>query len=250
MLGLVLEGGAMRGLFTAGVLDVMMENGIAVDGIMGVSAGAAFGCNYKSNQKGRALRYNKRFCKEWRYASFRSWLLTGDLYGEDFCYRRVPLELDVFDSKAFAASPCAYYAVCTDVETGLPVYAKCDKGDERDLRWIQASASMPLASRMVMIDGRPMLDGGISDSIPLKKMQQLGYERNIVILTQPEGYRKQPNKLVPLMRLFYRRYPALPETLARRHDAYNAQLDYVSACEEQGNTLVIRPEMKLAVSSP
>ena len=142
--GLVLEGGAMRGLFTAGVLDVFMENGISFDGVVGVSAGAVFGCNLKSGQIGRVLRYNKKYCRNWRYCSWRSLFLTGDMFGADFCYRKLPEELDVFDKDAFNANPMDFYLVCTDLVSGVAVYLRCDKADGDCMEWMRASASMPL----------------------------------------------------------------------------------------------------------
>jgi predicted patatin/cPLA2 family phospholipase len=184
--GLVLEGGAMRGLFTAGVTDVLMENGIRFDGAAGVSAGAAFGCNYKSHQPGRVLRYNKRFCNYWRYSGYRSLLLTGDIYGADFCYRKVPLELDKFDLDTFRNDPMEFYVVATDCATGEASYHKMTDYDEENMLWLRASASMPVASRPVKIGDRHYLDGGMSDSIPLEFMQKIGYGKNVVILTQPE----------------------------------------------------------------
>ena len=161
--GLVLEGGAMRGMFTAGVTDVMMEHGIEFDGAVGVSAGAAFGCNYKSRQIGRSIRYNKRFCNDRRYCGLRSLLLTGNIYNTDFAYREVPLHLDEFDFAAYAANPMEFWLVCTDIETGLPVYHRYDGYHDHGFDWIRASASMPMVSRTVEIDGQKLLDGGISD---------------------------------------------------------------------------------------
>ena len=149
--GLVLEGGAMRGMFTAGVLDVLMEHDITVDGAIGVSAGAVFGCNYKSHQIGRTIRYNTQYCNDRRYASFKNLLRTGNLYSEQFCYHDVPEKLDPFDETAFAASPMDFFVVCTDVKTGEPIYHKCRKGDAEDVRWMEASASMPLAAKIVQI---------------------------------------------------------------------------------------------------
>jgi predicted patatin/cPLA2 family phospholipase len=167
-LGIVLEGGAMRGLFTAGVLDVLMENGIVCDGMVGVSAGATFGCNYKSKQIGRTLRYNLKYCRDKRYCSFSSLIKTGDLYGADFCYRQIPNELDIFDTKAFLENPMEFYIVCSDIDSGKPLYYKYEKSDDRDLEYMRASASMPLVSRIVEIDGKRLLDGGMTDSIPLQ----------------------------------------------------------------------------------
>ena len=166
--GLVMEGGALRGLFTAGVIDVLMENGITFDGAIGVSAGATFGCNIKSGQIGRAIRYNVKLCKDRRYFSFWSLILTGNLFGKNFCYHKIPEKIDPFDNDAFEKNPMEFYLVCTDVETGKPVYKKCDRLDGGNLEWVRASASLPLVSEIVEIDGMKLQDGGISDSIPLK----------------------------------------------------------------------------------
>lgn len=242
--GLVLEGGAMRGLFTAGVLDVLMEHGIPFDGAVGVSAGACFGCNYKSKQIGRAIRYNERFCKDKRYCSFYSLITTGDLYGAEFCYRTIPEELDIFDTKTFDENPMEFYVTCTDVETGKPVYKLCSTG-ENYLEWMRASASMPLASRIVEIDGGKYLDGGISDSIPLRFFEDMGYEKNVVVLTRPEAYLKKPNSLMPIMRHAFKSYPAFLETLANRHAVYNETVSYIRQREKEGNVFVICPDAAL-----
>ena len=141
MLGLVMEGGAMRGMFTAGVTDVLMEAGITVDGAIGTSAGAVFGCNVKSGQIGRVIRYNTRFCADRRYASLRNLLLTGDLFGAAFCYEDIPDRLDPFDRAAFAANPMAFYAVCTDAVTGQAIYHRCHDGGREDMLWQIGRAS-------------------------------------------------------------------------------------------------------------
>ncbi len=245
--GLVLEGGAMRGLFTAGITDVMMEHGLWPDGLIGVSAGAAFGCNYKSRQPGRAIRYNKRFARDPRYSGLRSLLATGDYFNAVFAYHTVPREYDHFDDHAFEANPMAFVVVCTDVETGQPVYQQLDKSGYATYEYIRASASMPLASKVVCIEGRKLLDGGVSDSIPLEWAEHNGYERNVVILTQPSGYRKSRTRLMPLMRLGLRRYPRMLEAMDRRHLMYNRQLDYVAQAEREGRCLVIRPDGKLPI---
>lgn len=245
--GLVLEGGAMRGLFTAGVLDVLMEEGIAFDGMMGVSAGACFGCNFKSRQVGRTLRYNKRFCKDKRYCSLWSLLTTGDLYGADFCYRKLPDELDPFDNDAFNENPMEFYVVASDIETGKAVYRACNESGEDLLLWIQASASMPLVSRIVEIGEKKLLDGGICDSIPLDAMKERGYERNLVVVTQPADYRKKPNRLMPLIRRVFKEYPNMVRAMEERHLMYNRQTEELARKEEQGEVLVIRPPAKLPV---
>ena len=245
--GLVMEGGAMRGLFTCGVIDVLLENGVCFDGAAGISAGAVFGCNFKSGQIGRALRYNKQYCADPRYCSIRSLIRTGDLYGADFCYRELPDELDVFDRKAFAASPMEFYAGATDAETGECVYHRCEDGGDMDMLWLRASASMPLVSRPVEIDGRFYLDGGIADAVPYAYMEKQGYDRNVIILTQPEGYRKKPAAGLPVMRLFLHRWPRLAETMAVRHEMYNRQMEEISRRERDGISLVIRPPEALKI---
>lgn len=245
--GLVLEGGAMRGLFTAGIIDVMMENDIWPDGLVGVSAGAAFGCNYKSRQPGRAIRYNMRFARDRRYCSWQSWLKTGDLFNAEFAYHTVPTQYDKFDDEAFEQNPMAFYAVCTDVETGAAVYKQLTESTPLTYDWIRASASMPLASRVVELEGQKVLDGGVSDSIPLEFFERIGYDRNVVILTQPSGYQKQHNRLMPLMRMALRRYPEMIRALDGRHLMYNRQLDYVAQAEREGRCLVIRPDAPIAI---
>lgn len=245
--GLVLEGGAMRGLFSAGVIDVMMEHGVEVDGIIGVSAGAAFGCNYKSRQAGRAIRYNMRFCKDKRYAGLHSLITTGDLFNAEFAYHVVPTEYDVFDGKTFEENQTEFVVVCTDIEKGLPVYHRIDRFDYDALEWIRASASMPMASNVVELEGMKLLDGGVTDSIPLRESERRGYKRNIVILTQPEGYRKEKLKLMPLAKLWLRRYPELVKAMAERHIMYNNQLDYVAEREKEGTAIVVRPDEKLPI---
>lgn len=245
--GLILEGGAMRGLFTAGVLDVMMENDLKFDGAVGVSAGAAFGCNYKSAQPGRVLRYNLRFCRDPRYCSIRSLIKTGDMFGAEFCYHELPDRLDVFDTDTFSRSEMEFYVVCTDVTTGRPVYHRLDDGGYSSLEWIRASASMPLASRIVDVDGYRLLDGGVSDSIPLKYFQSIGYTRNIVVLTQPKGYIKKKAGIIPAMKLLLGKYPGLIEAMEKRHEMYNEENDYVWHESEKGKTFVIAPDEKLPV---
>ena len=226
-LGIVLEGGAMRGLFTAGVLDVLMENGIVCDGMVGVSAGATFGCNYKSKQIGRTLRYNLKYCRDKRYCSFSSLIKTGDLYGADFCYRQIPNELDIFDTKAFLENPMEFYIVCSDIDSGKPLYYKYEKSDDRDLEYMRASASMPLVSGVVEIDGQRLLDGGMTDSIPLEFSEKAGFDKNIVVLTQPRSYVKKKNKLFPVMKLFLHKYKGLVKAMSVRHEMYNSQKKYV-----------------------
>ena len=245
--GLVLEGGAMRGLFTAGIIDVMMEAGVEPDGLIGVSAGAAFGCNYKSRQPGRAIRYNTRFAKDARYSGLKSLLTTGDYFNAQFGYHIVPYQYDLFDVAAFEQNPMEFMVVCTDVLTGQAVYHKMDRVDYDELEWLRASASMPLASKVVEVAGHKLLDGGVADSIPLAYFESIGYDRNVVILTQPEGYVKHRTKLMPLMRIGLRRYPEMIQAMDRRYLMYNRELEFVRQAEHEGRCLVIRPDEKLPI---
>lgn len=244
-LGLVLEGGAMRGLFTAGVLDVMMESDLSFDGCVGVSAGAAFGCNIKSRQIGRVLRYNLDYCNDPRYCSIRSLLKTGDLFGAKFCYDDLPNELDPFDNETYDSNPMAFYAVCTDVETGKAIYPRCDRASKDTFTYIQASASMPFVSRPVSIGGMTLLDGGIADPIPLQFFQEKGYKRNVVVLTQPRDYVKSP---VPSsLRMLLLRYPKVADTMLRRHLIYKDEQELAAEAERKGEAFVICPESPLPI---
>lgn len=244
-----MEGGAMRGMFTCGILDVFLENGVTFDGAIGVSAGACFGCNYKSGQIGRGIRYNIKYCKDKRYCSIESLIKTGDLFGVDFCYRQLPMELDPWDGEAFKNNPMEFYVVCSDVTTGTPVYHKCDRGDEIDLDWFRASASLPGVSRIVEIGGKKLLDGGLCDAVPLDYFRSIGYDKNVVILTQPEDYRKGKNKLLPFLRIKLRKYPNMITALANRHFRYNDQIAHINELsrKEPDRVLILRPDEPLNV---
>lgn len=245
--GLVLEGGGMRALFTAGALDVFMEEGIEVGGIIGVSAGAAFGCNVKSRQTGRVIRYNKRFAHDWRYCSWRSLITTGDIFGAEFCYHTLPNELDVFDGATFKANPIPFYCVATDCATGRAVYHQCEEAGDEMCEWIRASASMPLVARPVQLEGMELLDGGLSDGIPLKFFEELGFARNIVITTRQHGYRKTSKQRLALAKPLLRKIPAIYKALRVRHIAYNATLDYIDSRVAAGATFLIAPPAPLAI---
>ena len=237
----------MRGMFTCGVLDVFMENSIRFDGAAGISAGATFGCNYKSHQPGRAVRYNMRYSRDPRYCSLSSLIKTGDLYGADFCYRAIPDELDPFDYEAFRTDPMEFYVGATDVRTGKPVYHLCKDAGETDMLWIRASASMPVVSRVVKVDGYELLDGGITDSVPFEYMESLGYDRNVIVLTQPEGYLKKKSSLSGLIRMFLGRYPKAAEAMENRYLMYNDQMRCIEERRKSGMSLVIRPPEALGI---
>ena len=246
--GLILEGGAMRGMFTCGVIDVFMEHDIVFDGAAGISAGAIFGSNYKSGQIGRGVRYNKEFAGDPRYCSVKSLIKTGDLYGAEFCYDTLPNELDYFDHDAFAANPMEFYIGVTNIETGKAEYHKCSDGRETDLLWMRASGSMPAVSRPVKIDGKLYLDGGMSDPVPFKYMESIGYNRNVIGLTQPDGFVKEKSTSLPLMRIALKDYPKAFEAMAKRHMLYNAQMKAIKKREEKGYAVVVRPPEALGIS--
>ena len=245
--GLVLEGGGMRGLFTAGILDVLMENNVTFDGVVGVSAGATFGCNFISHQIGRTLRYNMSQRKNPKYMGIRSLIKTGDYVGGEYAYHVLPTKLDVFDFEAFEKNPTEFHVVTTNVRTGEAIYHRIDKVDYTGMEWIRASASMPIISRPVAIGDYEMLDGGIADSIPLRYFESEGFKKNIVILTQPKGFKKKLTKLMPVFKATMRKYPAIIEGMSRRHLMYNRELEYISQQQMAGKCLVICPSDTLPI---
>lgn len=247
--GLVLEGGAMRGLFTAGVLDVLMENNVTFDAAVGVSAGAAFGVNMKSKQIGRVLRYNLRFAGKPYYASWKSWRRSGNLYAENFCFHIIPEKLDVFDKKTFMANPMEFWCVATDAATGKPVYHKLRDAGYVDLEWIRASSSIPFFAHPVAIKGHYYFDGGVSDSVPYDFLVKNNFDKKVVITTQPKEYRKKQSKLFPIEKVILREYPAVLKKLATRAEDYNAVLDEIQRDEDNGETFVIRPPYPLNIGT-
>ena len=245
---LLLEGGGMRGMYTAGVMDIMLEQGIKVDAIMGVSAGALFGINYKTRQAGRVIRYNKRFAGDKRYMGIHSLITTGNIMNEKFCFDDVPNELDPADYETFKNSPEEFYAVVTNVNTGRPEYIRLtDLGEKEQMEYLRASGSLPFVSRPVKIAGQLYLDGGIADSVPVEKALSMGYDRVIVVLTRPEGYRKKRGKDLPA-KMLYSRYPAFVKTNNDRWKKYNAQLGVVELLEQEGRIFVVRPSETIKIS--
>lgn len=244
--GFVLEGGAMRGIYTAGVLDVFMEEGIQVDGVAGVSAGAIHGASYVSAQPGRNFRYHKNYCGNWRFMSIRSWLLTGDMVGYKFCYDDIPYKLDPFDFQSFAESKTEFFAGATNVETG-EVELLSGRSEKEVLDNIHASAAMPVVSKIVKIGDKKYLDGGIGDSIPSETFKKMGYDRQIVVLTQPEGYRKSPEKLLPIIRKQYRKYPKFIEACEKRYLIYNETVDRLEEADRKKEIILIRPSKRIPI---
>lgn len=245
--GLVLEGGGLRGMFTNGILDVFMKNDIVFDGMVGVSAGVLFGCNYKSQQPGRALRYNIKYKDDPSYMSWQSLRKTGNFVNTDFAYRTLPHFLDPFDFNTFQKNPMKFYAVCTDIRKGEPVYHEITDARKDGLQWMRASSSLPIFAQPVPIDGNYYLDGGITDSIPLEFMQKQGYQKNVVIMTQPLGFRKKKAHVGIPLKMMLGKFPKVAELVSVRHIMYNRELDYVKSEEAKGSTFVICPDGKLNI---
>lgn len=241
-IGLVLEGGGMRGMYTAGVLDAFMLNDIEVDGVIGVSAGAVCGCSFISGQIGRTIRYNIKYAGDKRYASIESLRKTGDIFNKEFCYERLPKELNVFDYETFRkkSKEVPFYVTCTNLKTGGAEHIRCTDLWE-EMEYMRASASMPLVSNIVEVGGLKLLDGGTADSIPIKFFESIGYEKNIVVLTRPEGYEKKQDPTIKLMKRKYKDYPNYVKACEERYKIYNEQLAYIEEQEKAGNVVLIRP---------
>lgn len=244
-IGLVLEGGAMRGMYTAGVLDTFLDKDFGFDGIISVSAGALFGVNYPSRQKGRAIRYNKKFISDKRYISFKSLVSTGNIVNKDFAFYEVPFKYDVFDNKTFKESDIDFYVAVTNLQTAQAEYVKLiDPLAQMEV--LRATSAMPYVSRPVEIDGIPYLDGAIADSIPVEQMQKLGYDKIIVILTRTLDYRKS-KPMTWIAKWFYRRYPHFADAVNQRYAMYNQQVENVIKLAEEGDIFVIRPSVDLKI---
>jgi phospholipase, patatin family len=244
-IGLVLEGGAMRGMYTAGVLDTFLDKDFWVDGIISVSAGALFGVNYPSRQKERAIRYNKKFISDKRYISFKSLVRTGNIVNKDFAFYEVPFKYDVFDNKTFKESDIDFYVAVTNLQTAQAEYVKLiDPLGQMEV--LRATSAMPYVSRPVEIDGIPYLDGAIVDSIPVEQMQMLGYDKIIVILTRTLDYRKS-KPMAWIAKWFYRRYPDFADAVNQRYAMYNQQVENVIKLAEKGDIFVIRPSVDLKI---
>lgn len=247
-IGIVLEGGAMRGMYTAGVLDILMDLNLKVTDMIGVSAGVLFGVNYPSRQKGRAIRYNKKYIKDRRYTSFHSLITTGNIINKDFAFYKVPLKLDVFDEKAYEQSGIRFYATVTNVKTGKAEYIKI-KNVLKEMEVLRASSAMPYVSKMVEWSGNQYLDGGIADSIPVEACKKLGCDKIILILTRPITYRKAktPRLAKRLNKMLYRNYPNLIKALNQRNQNYNCQVESVIEMEKRGELFVIRPSKPIQI---
>ena len=239
--GLVLEGGALRGIYTAGVLDVLLKNNVKVDKIIGVSAGALFGVNYKSNQAGRALRYNKKYCNNKNYMSYYSFFTTGNIVNREFCFDKLVNELDPFDYETYSNNNIDFYATVTNLETGNAEYHLIKNlRNEKDSEYLRASGSMPFVSRIVEIDGKKYLDGAIADSIPVDKMLTMDVDKIIVVPTRPIDFRRR-KKTAIFNKLKYKKYPKFVDKLSNRYKMYNKEVERIIDLENQGKVFVIRP---------
>lgn len=243
--GLVLEGGAMRGMFTAGVLDIFLDHHIQIDGVVSVSAGALFGVNLLSKQRGRALRYNLQFLNDTRYISLKNWFSEGNIVSKNFAFYEVPFQHDIFDNQTFKHANIPFYATLTNVETGQAEYHLIEDVFAQ-METLRATSALPYFSKMVEINGQYYLDGAESDSIPVDFCQTLGFDKLIVILTRPAGYRKTPS-FKWLSQWVYRDYPNLVETMQNRYQKYNDTLDKIEQQHQTGEIFMIRPSQNLAI---
>ena len=245
-IGLVLEGGGMRGLFSAGVLDALLElKELSVNGIVGVSSGALFGVNYVSKQKERAVRYNKKYADDKRYMGLHSWITTGNAVNKDFAFYELPCKLDVFDNEAFKKAETDFYVVMTNVESGKPEYVLIEDAFAQ-MEYLRATSALPFASKIIEINGKKYLDGGISDSIPIDFCESLGYDKIIAVLTRPEGTYKE-DKLGFLYKLVYRKYPNLVNSLLNMATDYEKVLAKIKNLENKGKIFVVRPPEVLKI---
>ena len=244
--GLVLEGGGMKGVYTAGVLDFFLEKGIEFSSVYGVSAGACHMCSYLSKQKERALDISIDYLDNKKYCSAYSLLTTGDLFNVNTAYNLIPEYLNPYDHDTFAKYEGRAYAVVTNIVTGKPEYLRI-KDARKDIVAVRASASLPLVSRNVKIGDKLYLDGGISDAVPIKKSILDGNRKNVVVLTKEEGYVRQPSKHLEVLKLRYLQYPKVYELMKNRHIAYNDTMAYLEKQQENGQAFVIRPREKSEV---
>ena len=245
-IGLVLEGGGMRGLFSAGVLDALLElKELSVNGIVGVSSGALFGVNYVSKQKERAVRYNKKYADDKRYMGLHSWITTGNAVNKDFAFYELPYKLDVFDNETFKKAETDFYVVMTNVESGKPEYVLIEDAFAQ-MEYLRATSALPFASKIIEINGKKYLDGGISDSIPIDFCESLGYDKIIAVLTRPEGTYKE-DKLGFLYKLVYRKYPNLVKSLLNMATDYEKVLAKIKDLENKGKIFVVRPPEVLKI---
>lgn len=246
-IGLILEGGGMRGIYTAGVLDFFIEKNIEVDITIGVSAGSCHASSYLSKQYKRAYNATVDYINDKRYLSFSNLIKTGSIFGMDFMFNKIPNELNIYDYDTFSKSKSKFVVVTTNCETGSPEYFEL-KDLKKEIIYMQASCSIPMFANMVEIDGFKLVDGGVSDSIPIEYALNQGYKKNIVVLTRDITYKKNKQKFLPIVNKKYRKYPNLVKSIENRHLNYNKSLNLVNQLEKSGDVLVIRPKNPVNVS--
>lgn len=244
--GLVLEGGGMKGIYTAGVLDLFLDKGITFSSVYGVSAGAVNMCSYLSGQRGRARDVTLDYLDNRKYCSLESLITTGDLFNVQMCYHLIPEYLNPYDYAAFDRYKGKAFSVATDIVTGRPEYFRI-RDMKKDIDKIRASASLPLVSRNVKVDGGLYLDGGISDSIPLQRSVVDGNRKNVVVMTKEVGYVRRPSSHLGLVKLRYLRYPKVAQLMAERHVYYAQQVAYIERMRKSGKAFVIRPKADIGV---
>ena len=243
---LVLEGGGMRGVFTSGVLDAFMKHNLTFPYIVAVSAGACNGMSYVSHQPRRARISNIDYLARYKYIGLRHLVTQGCIFDRELLYDKFPNQYLPFDFDTFFSSPMTFEMVTTNCLTGQPMYLSERHDRQRALDIVRASSSLPYVSKIVDVDGIPMLDGGIVDSIPLQHAIDMGHPTNVLVLTRNRGYRNT-GKDMKISRFIYRKYPRLRVVLSRRLAAYNAQLEYVERMEDEGRVICIRPERPMEV---
>ncbi len=245
-IGLVLEGGGMRGIYTIGVLDCLMDEKFRADYVIGVSAGACNGLSYVSNQKGRAFRTNTEYIADSRYLSVKNYIKTKSLFGMDFLFDEIPNKLIPFDYDAFYNSPCEFTIGVTDIITGRAKYFDKSHIEPKNIV-LRASSSLPVFAPVVEYQGGKYLDGGVTDSIPVKKALDDGCDKVIVVLTRERGYVKAPEKFRSVYKRMYRNYPKLVEAMDHRHEMYNETLSYLDELEKEGKAIIVAPDAPLPV---
>lgn len=244
--GLILEGGGMRGVFTCGVLDNLMDRGIRFPYTIGVSAGACNGLSYMSEQRGRGKFSNIDLLEKYRYIGLKQLIFKGNIMDFDLLFHKFPEEITPYHYDKFAACKEHFEMVTTSCRTGRACYYDEKMDPVRIIDIVKASSSLPFVSPISYVDGEPMLDGGIADSIPLLRARELGFDNNLVVLTRNKGYRK-PQKPTTVPWFFYRKYPLLREAIRRRNALYNEQIDLVERLEDKGELVVIRPQRPITV---
>ena len=245
--GLVVEGGGMRGVYTAGVLDYFMEKNLYFDDCYGVSAGACHISSYVSKQIGRSIKVTLDYINDKRYCSINSLIKTGDMFGVEMLYDLIPNKLELYDYDTFNKFKGNFYSVVTNCKTGKAEYMKI-KDMKKDIIAVRASSSLPLLSRIVEINGKEYLDGGITDSIPIKKSIKDGHKKNVVILTRDKTYRKSKPKFLSFFKLKYKKYPNLVKAIENRYKMYNETLDFIEEEKAKNKVFIIQPKLPVKIS--